>query len=119
MDFRAGREDGPLSDGEIIDENETAAEKRVRLAKSYLAKVKQDLEAGTSLVLVTISPRLIAVLAQVDGDYDAAEIDRELIASRLQKDVVGVDRHIREQRLRNRLNRKDESTPIWVLEYKT
>jgi hypothetical protein len=26
--------------------------------------------------------------AQLEGDYDAAEIDREIIASRLQKDVV-------------------------------
>ena len=46
MDFRAGREDVLLSDNEAVDENETAAEKRVRLAKGYLAKVKQDLEAG-------------------------------------------------------------------------
>jgi hypothetical protein len=28
--------------------------------------------------------------AQNEDDFDAAEIDRELIASRLQKDVVGV-----------------------------
>ena len=46
MDFRAGREEIPLSDGEAVDENETAAEKRVRLAKGYLAKVREDLEAG-------------------------------------------------------------------------
>ncbi|WVQ98318.1 hypothetical protein IAU59_005441 [Kwoniella sp. CBS 9459] len=71
MDFRAGREDVALSDEEVIDENETAAEKRVRLAKGYLAKVRDEVEA-----------------AKADVDFDAAEIDRELIASRLQKDVA-------------------------------
>ncbi|OCF33789.1 ribosomal RNA-processing protein 9 [Kwoniella heveanensis BCC8398] len=71
MDFRAGREDVALSDDEVIDENETAAEKRVRLAKGYLAKVRDEVEA-----------------ANADMDFDAAEIDRELIASRLQKDVA-------------------------------
>ncbi|WWD21731.1 hypothetical protein CI109_106218 [Kwoniella shandongensis] len=71
MDFRKGREDVDLSDEEYIDENETAAEKRVRLAKGYLAKVRDEVEA-----------------ANAEQDYDAAEIDRELIASRLQKDVA-------------------------------
>lgn len=69
MDFR--RQEITMSDDEAIDENETAAEKRVRLAKGYLAKVRTELQE-----------------AQGD-DYDAAEIDRELIASRLQQDVVG------------------------------
>ncbi|WVQ79836.1 hypothetical protein IAT38_001936 [Cryptococcus sp. DSM 104549] len=73
MDFRKGREDVAMSDEEYIDENETAAEKRVRLAKGYLAKVRDEVEA-----------------ANADQDYDAAEIDRELIASRLQKDVAEV-----------------------------
>ncbi|WWC68182.1 uncharacterized protein I206_102105 [Kwoniella pini CBS 10737] len=71
MDFRAGREDVNYSDEELIDRNETAAEKRVRLAKGYLAKVRGEVEA-----------------ANANTDYDAAEIDRELIASRLQKDVA-------------------------------
>ncbi|WVN91081.1 uncharacterized protein L203_106328 [Cryptococcus depauperatus CBS 7841] len=71
MDFREGREEAVMDDEEYIDENETAAEKRVRLAKGYLAKVRDELEA-----------------AREDHDYDAAEIDRELIASRLQKDVA-------------------------------
>ncbi|WWD07391.1 hypothetical protein V865_005489 [Kwoniella europaea PYCC6329] len=71
MDFRAGREDVNFSDEELIDQNETAAEKRVRLAKGYLAKVRDEVEA-----------------ANANTDYDAAEIDRELIASRLQKDVA-------------------------------
>jgi ribosomal RNA-processing protein 9 len=46
MDFRAGRGDVPMSDEELVDENETAAEKRVRLAKGYLAKVREDMETG-------------------------------------------------------------------------
>ncbi|WVW78172.1 hypothetical protein I302_100123 [Kwoniella bestiolae CBS 10118] len=71
MDFRAGREDVNYSDEELIDQNETAAEKRVRLAKGYLAKVRDEVEA-----------------ANANTDYDAAEIDRELIASRLQRDVA-------------------------------
>jgi ribosomal RNA-processing protein 9 len=46
MDFRRGRNDDAMSDGELIDENETAAEKRVRLAKGYLAKVREEVAAG-------------------------------------------------------------------------
>jgi ribosomal RNA-processing protein 9 len=43
MDFRAGRGGEDIhSDEELIDENETAAEKRVRMAKGYLAKVRQE-----------------------------------------------------------------------------
>ena len=47
MDFRAGRGDEDLhGDEELIDENETAAEKRVRMAKGYLAKVRKELQEG-------------------------------------------------------------------------
>ena len=49
LEFRAGREEHVLSDDEIVDQNETAAEKRVRLAKGYLAKVRTELEACGSL----------------------------------------------------------------------
>jgi hypothetical protein len=49
MDFRKNREEVALSDEEFQDENETAAEKRVRLAKGYLAKVRSEVEAGTLL----------------------------------------------------------------------
>ncbi|KAI0824524.1 WD40 repeat-like protein [Trametes gibbosa] len=51
------------------DEDETPAEKRLRLAKIYLESVKQ----GLSLA---------------DGEFDAAEIDRELISARLKQDVL-------------------------------
>lgn len=46
MDFREGRGEAPMSDDELIDANETAAEKRIRLAKGYLARVKEKVEAG-------------------------------------------------------------------------
>lgn len=35
-----------MSDDELIDANETAAEKRIRLAKGYLAQVQAKVEAG-------------------------------------------------------------------------
>ncbi|KAF5388694.1 hypothetical protein D9757_004846 [Collybiopsis confluens] len=54
-------EDGLDSDD---DPDETPAEKRLRLAQLYLDGVKEDLAANS-------------------GDFDAAEIDRELISSRL------------------------------------
>ncbi|RDA83346.1 hypothetical protein CP532_3728 [Ophiocordyceps camponoti-leonardi (nom. inval.)] len=49
------------------DEAETAAEKRLRLAERYLENVKQDVD---------------------EIGFDAAEIDRDLIAERLQEDVA-------------------------------
>ena len=87
MDFRAGRGGEDVhSDEELIDENETAAEKRVRMAKGYLAKVRKELQDSEHM---TYDPLTDADEPdQDDEDYDAAEIDRELIASRLQHDVV-------------------------------
>ena len=46
VDFRQGRNETAQSDDDVIDEHETAAEKRVRLAKGYLAKVRSELAAG-------------------------------------------------------------------------
>ncbi|KAK4683996.1 ribosomal RNA-processing protein 9, partial [Tremellales sp. Uapishka_1] len=77
MDFRQDRVVRAMSDDELLDENETAAEKRVRLAKGYLKKVRDEIEA-----------------AQEDDAYDAAEIDKELIASRLQQDVAEAEGRI-------------------------
>ncbi|KZO89643.1 WD40 repeat-like protein, partial [Calocera viscosa TUFC12733] len=51
------------------DENETPAQKRLRLAKLYLESVRTD-------------------LAQQDGTFDAADVDRELIQARLKLDVL-------------------------------
>ena len=65
MDLRVSDEDPYQSGSE--NENETPAEKRLRLAQMYLEGVKTSL---------------------ADGEYDAAEIDRELISARLKQDVL-------------------------------
>ncbi|KAG6809128.1 hypothetical protein H0H92_001458 [Tricholoma furcatifolium] len=65
MDLRAGLDDEAPSGEE--DDEETPAEKRLRLAKLYLESVKEGL---------------------AEGEFDAAEIDRELIQARLKQDVM-------------------------------
>ncbi|KAI0038624.1 WD40 repeat-like protein [Auriscalpium vulgare] len=65
MDLRAEDVD-PNESGEE-DEDETPAEKRLRLAKLYLESVKEGL---------------------AEGEFDAAEIDKELISARLKQDVL-------------------------------
>jgi ribosomal RNA-processing protein 9 len=65
MDLRASDEDPYQSGSE--NENETPAEKRLRLAQMYLEGVKTSL---------------------AEGEYDAAEIDKELISARLKQDVL-------------------------------
>ncbi|KAH8828164.1 WD40-repeat-containing domain protein [Flagelloscypha sp. PMI_526] len=49
------------------DMDETPAEKRLRLAKMYLDSLKQDF---------------------AEGDFDAADVDRDIINSRLKQDVL-------------------------------
>lgn len=46
MDFQKGRAPHIMSDDEFVDANETAAEKRVRLARGYLDKVARDVQQG-------------------------------------------------------------------------
>lgn len=53
--------------GEPEDEEETAAERRLRLAERYLSNVKEEVD---------------------EIGFDAEEIDRDLIAERLREDVV-------------------------------
>ena len=65
MDLRVSDEDPNQSGSE--NENETPAEKRLRLARLYLEGVKTSL---------------------AEGEYDAAEIDKELISARLKQDVM-------------------------------
>ncbi|KAG6876504.1 hypothetical protein C0993_002673, partial [Termitomyces sp. T159_Od127] len=65
MDLRADKEDVGASGDE--DDEETPAEKRLRLAKLYLESVKESL---------------------ADGEFDAGEIDKELISARLKQDLV-------------------------------
>ncbi|KJA14570.1 hypothetical protein HYPSUDRAFT_220426 [Hypholoma sublateritium FD-334 SS-4] len=64
MDLRADEEEAYSGEE---DENETPAEKRLRLAQLYLESVKVGL---------------------ADGEFDAAEIDKELISARLKQDVL-------------------------------
>jgi ribosomal RNA-processing protein 9 len=65
LDLRASDVD-PAASGEE-DEDETPAEKRLRLAKLYLESVKDNL---------------------AEGEFDAAEIDKEIISARLRQDVM-------------------------------
>ncbi|OAX43760.1 WD40 repeat-like protein [Rhizopogon vinicolor AM-OR11-026] len=67
IDLRASIE--PETSGDE-DAHETPAEKRLRLAKLYLDSVKDGLGKYT------------------EGEFDAAEIDRELISERLRQDVL-------------------------------
>lgn len=64
-DAESGGEEVDRSDSE--EEGETAAEKRLRLAERYLENVKDHVD---------------------DFGFDAAEIDRDLIAERLQEDIA-------------------------------
>lgn len=66
--------DSPSDAGEAVDrdesddeEEETAAEKRLRLAERYLENIKEHVD---------------------EAGFDAADIDRDLIAERLQEDVA-------------------------------
>lgn len=66
MDLRGDVAEDVAGSGEE-DEDETPAEKRLRLAKLYLESVKEGL---------------------AEGEFDAAEIDKELISARLRQDVL-------------------------------
>ncbi|PNY24336.1 WD repeat-containing protein [Tolypocladium capitatum] len=65
--------DSPSNAGEAVErdesdeEEETAAEKRLRLAERYLENIKEHVD---------------------EAGFDAADIDRDLIAERLQEDVA-------------------------------
>ncbi|KAF5352289.1 hypothetical protein D9758_011962 [Tetrapyrgos nigripes] len=67
MDLRAASDEQVESGDD--DPDETPAEKRLRLAQLYLDSVKQD-------------------MGLAEGEFDAAEIDRELISARLKQDVM-------------------------------
>ncbi|KAL0065847.1 pre-rRNA processing protein [Marasmius tenuissimus] len=68
MDLRADTEDEHAESDEE-DADETPAEKRLRLAQLYLQGVKED-------------------MGLAEGEFDAAEIDKELISARLKQDVM-------------------------------
>ncbi|KAJ3048347.1 pre-rRNA processing protein [Rhizophlyctis rosea] len=64
-------EAGPQDESENEDDRETAAQKRLRLAKSYLSKVREE-----------------AANVIQEGEIDAAQMDRDIIADRLRHDVL-------------------------------
>ncbi len=55
--------------GNSDNDQETAAEKRIRLAKTYLSKIQSEIELD-------------------QGEVDAAEIDKDLLADRLRDEAV-------------------------------
>jgi ribosomal RNA-processing protein 9 len=84
LDLRDDADMDPGASGEE-DEDETPAEKRLRLAKLYLEGVKEGLgEFLLALLYYNVHPSQILA----DGEFDAAEIDRELISARLKQDVM-------------------------------
>ena len=86
-DLRADEVDPGLSGEEDVDE--TAAEKRLRLAKIYLDGVKTALGAFSFMLGKNIVWNAeMEILAE--GEFDAADLDRDIIQSRLQQDVVSI-----------------------------
>jgi ribosomal RNA-processing protein 9 len=83
LDLRVQEAD-PNESGEE-DEDETPAEKRLRLARLYLESVKEGLGASRFCFIFALNS---GGAVAADGEVDAAEIDRELISQRLQKDVL-------------------------------
>lgn len=61
---------GAFSSSESEDGDETGAERRLRLAEQYLKNIRSEVQ---------------------EVGFDAEEIDRNLIAERLQEDVVGTN----------------------------
>ncbi|KAJ2712571.1 pre-rRNA processing protein, partial [Coemansia spiralis] len=70
LEHRYGTDSDEASSSDEDELLETAAEKRLRLAKEYIGKVKASTEAEAEA-----------------GEYDAAQIDRDLIAERLLTDA--------------------------------
>ena len=85
MELRASDSD-PGASGEE-DDMETPAEKRLRLAKLYVESVKEGFGMWLIVALHTTSKKSLFT-ATAEGEFDAAEIDKELIASRLKQDVL-------------------------------
>ncbi|EGG08098.1 uncharacterized protein MELLADRAFT_85148 [Melampsora larici-populina 98AG31] len=86
-DFEQNHDDG-IEEEEEEEFDETPAQKRLRLAQDYLNDLKQS-------------------QLREDGTFDAAEIDQEIISSRLQQDIAESSGRIHTflgERLSNKLN---------------
>lgn len=66
-EITSGPEELEEESGSESDEGETAADRRLKLAERYLENVREEVD---------------------ETGFDAAEIDRDLIAERLKEDVV-------------------------------
>ena len=86
MDLRADEVDPNESGEENADE--TPAEKRLRLAKLYLESIKEGLGVNSSVSLLLCDSHTGSLACLADGEVDAAEIDKELISTRLKQDVL-------------------------------
>lgn len=86
LDLTADVDVDPGASGSEDDE-ETPAEKRLRLAKLYLESVKEGLGAQSTL-FYCLSGISSCKSCAAEGEFDAAEIDRELISARLKQDVM-------------------------------
>lgn len=89
-------DDEELEDAEEFesdeDETETPAQKRLRLSQMYLKSLEKEARPGQFSVEVAQGgipscPDLCCFRPD-DGGFDAADLDRDLIAERLQQDVV-------------------------------
>lgn len=87
VDLRASDVDPAESDG-AEDARETPAEKRLRLAKVYLQSVKEGLTLGECVPENRAHCAHAGVSHAGEGEFDAAEIDRDIISARLKEDVV-------------------------------
>ncbi|KAJ3335693.1 pre-rRNA processing protein [Gonapodya sp. JEL0774] len=67
------RENDEDVDSDEDNERETAAQKRLRIAKAYIRQVEQD-------------------VAEADDEIDAEAIDRELIMTRMKADLISTSR---------------------------
>jgi ribosomal RNA-processing protein 9 len=81
LDLRA--DDEPESSGDE-DIDETPAEKRLRLANLYLQNVTEGLGEHACVHAIP----LVYVTRTAEGEFDAAEVDKELISARLRQDVL-------------------------------
>jgi ribosomal RNA-processing protein 9 len=66
-DIHPGADDSVSADEPESDEGQTAAERRLKLAERYLENVREEVD---------------------EIGFDAADVDRDLIAERLKEDVV-------------------------------
>lgn len=74
MDLEApnsSSEEEDWEDREAAESRETAAEKRLRLAKRFIEDVREQVSLE-------------------DHEFDAADVDRDNIAARLQEDAVSI-----------------------------